>query len=260
MRNAILMFLVLAFVLPVRVQAQEGNTGAVMVITGHPDYPPIMYRSDDRIAGVGPELAEIILTRLKIPFENRFTGPWKRVQETVRHGQADLIVAIYYTDERAAYLDYSVPYCTDPVAVFASREKRFTVANRGDLVGRRGVALFGDSFGESLDRFVAEKLRMIRLYSTAEMFDHLLAGKSDYLLQGYYTVVIAAGRLGVADKIAVVKKDLAVEKFYFAFSKKSPYARLLPAFNRQIELLQQEGRIERMINDHLKSDVHGNPE
>jgi len=173
MRNAVIMILILAFVLSVQAAAQESNSRAAMVITGHPDYPPIMYRSGDRIAGAGPELAAIILSRLDIPFQNRFTGPWNRFQSTVRHGQADLVVAIYYTNERASYLDYSVPYCVDPVAVFTSRAKSFPVATRNDLIGRRGVALLGDSLGEHLDRFVEGKLQMARLYSTREMFDHL---------------------------------------------------------------------------------------
>jgi hypothetical protein len=73
-------------------------------------------------------------------------------------------------------------------------------------------------------------------------------------------VVIAAGRIGVSDRITVVKKDLAVENFHFAFSNKSPYVHLLPAFNRQIERLSREGRIERMMNAHLQSYVRGNPE
>ena len=113
-----------------------------------------MWREDDRIAGVGPDLAAMILSHLGIRHQSRYLGPWKRVQENARHGKVDLIAGIYRNIEREAYLDFSDPFCEDPTSVFVAKGKAFAITDRRDLVGRRGVTLFGDSFGDSMDRFI----------------------------------------------------------------------------------------------------------
>lgn len=163
----------------------------------------------------------------------------------------DLIAGIYRNIERESYLDFSEPYCEDPTSVFVVKGNTFPLAGRQDLVDHRGVTLFGDSFGDSMDRFIEKELRMIRVYSVDMMIDHLLSGKAEYPFFGYYAVRITANRLGVGQKLSVAKKDMVVENFYFAFSRKSPYKELLPAINRQIRRLRDEGRIDVLINDNL---------
>ena len=251
MWKTILILSALMGCLPSWAVALEGSIQDPIVISGHPDYPPFMWREGDRIVGVGPDMAGMILNRLGKPHDNRFLGPWKRVQENARHGKVDLIVGIYLNIEREAYLDVSEPFYEDPTSVFAVKGNTFPLAGRQDLVDRRGVTLFGDSFGESMDRFIEKELRMIRVYSVDMMIDHLLSGKAEYLFFGYYAVRITANRLGVGQKLSVVKKDLVVENFYFAFSKQSPHKGLLPAINRQIRRLRDEGRVDALINDHL---------
>lgn len=50
-------------------------------------------------------------------------------------------------------------------SVFVKKEKVFLISTRKDLEGWRGVTLFDDSFGDQMDRFMTDHLRMIRAYS-----------------------------------------------------------------------------------------------
>ncbi|MCB2147176.1 MAG: transporter substrate-binding domain-containing protein [Deltaproteobacteria bacterium] len=255
-RISAIILLILIVHLPTLTSAREGGIKDPIIISGHPDYPPFMWQEGDRIVGVGPDLAGIILSGLGKAYQSRYLGPWKRVQETARYGKVDLIAGIYRNIEREAYLEFSEPYCQDPTSVFVEKGKGFAVAGREDLVNRRGVTLFGDSFGDSMDRFIEKELRMARVYSVDKMIDQLLSGKAEYLFFGYYAVRISANRLGVGEKLAVVKKDLVVENFCFAFPKRSPHAALLPKINRQIRRLRDEGRIDALIEDHMNRYLH----
>ena len=232
--------------------AQEGENQSPIIMTGHPDRPPFIYQDGERIVGFGPDFAAIVLSNMGIPYERRFVGPWKRVQELARQGEVDLIAGLYRNSEREAYLAFSETFFEDPSAVFVKKTKPFFLSSHLDLVGWRGVTLFGDSFGDPLDRFIEDRLRMNRVYSLDEMFDLLLKEKADYIIFGHYAGIVAASQLGISDEIIVAKKNLVVENVYLALSKKSPHIHLLPDINREIRRLREEGRIEDLINEHMR--------
>jgi polar amino acid transport system substrate-binding protein len=237
--------------IPAWLTAQETDSKLPLIITGHPDRPFFAYKSGDRIIGLGPDLADIILSNLAIPHENRFSGPWNRVQELARNGKVDLIAGLYRTIERETFLAFSEPFFDDPTSVFVAKHGNVTISNQQDLVDWRGTTLFGDSFGNHLDHFIENELRMNRVYATEEMFSLLLSDKVDYLIFGYYSGRIVARRMGVEDQVRVAMKRLVVEKICLALSRQSPYIHLLPAINREIRRLRDEGRIDELVRKYM---------
>ena len=84
----------------------------------------IAFKDGDHIAGAAPMLVEAIGKDLKIPVESKFTGTWADAQAATREGKADMIVGIYYNDERATYLDYVQPaFMFDEVVMFVAKGK-----------------------------------------------------------------------------------------------------------------------------------------
>lgn len=231
--------------------AQQGDSEAPILITGHPDRPPFIYRDGDQIVGLGPEFAGIVLSNLEVAYESHSMGPWKRVQEFARQGKVDLIAGLYRNSQRETYLAFTIPFMEDPTSVFVKKEKAFAISTRQDLVGWRGVTLFGDSFGEQMDRFMDNQLRMIRVYAIEDMFDLVLSEKADYMIFGHYAGRVAAIRMGLENVILVAKKNLVVEKVYFALSKKSPHLYLLDDINRQICKLREEGVVDALIEEQI---------
>ena len=72
----------------------------ILIVSGHPEYPPIMWKENGAIVGVAAELAKTIFTELGLPFESKSTGPWVRVQENAKNEDIDMIVASYINLER----------------------------------------------------------------------------------------------------------------------------------------------------------------
>jgi len=259
MQKIILVLLLMLPQMPNWINAQESASQTSVIITGHPARPPFIYRDGDQIVGLGPEFAGMVLSKLGVDHESRFVGPWKRVQELARQGKVDLIAGLYRNSERETYLAFTIPFMEDPTSVFVKKEKAFSISSRKDLVGRRGVTLFGDSFGEQMDRFMNNQLRMIRAYSIQEMLDLILTEKTDYMIFGHFAGRVATIRMGLENEIIVAKKDLVVENVYLALSKKSAHVHLLPDINRQIRELRDQGVVNTLIEKRisrykLKSD------
>lgn len=247
----LILFLVLVQ-MPNGINAQDSAANPPVIVTGHPDRPPLAYQDGAHIVGFLPDIAGIVFSKLGIPYQNRFMGPWKRVQALARMGEVDLITGLYRNSEREIYLVFSKPFFDDPTSVFVKKDKAIAVSNQNDLVGFRGVTLFGDSFGEQFDQFIADHLRMVRVYSPKEMFDLLLSEKVDYMIFGHYAGRVAASQRGFNDQIAVAKKELLVTKICFAFSKKSPHVHLLPDINRELDKLREQGAIDALIDEQMR--------
>lgn len=251
MRTIILILFIGLIQTPGWIIAQDSAGNTPLILTGHPDRPPFVYQDGEQIVGFGPDLAGLVLSNLGVVYKSRFVGPWKRVQELARLGMVDMLAGLYRNSERETYLVFSESFFEDPTSIFVKRDNAVSISNVKDLIGLRGVTMFGDSFGEQLDRFIVDHLRMIRVYSLKEMFDLLMSEKVDYMVFGHYAGRVAANQMGFKDKIVVAKKKLVVENVYFAFSKKSPHIHLLPDINRELRRLREQGYIDALIDNHM---------
>src|SRR5262245_66465136 len=86
------------------VTALADCTCTKVTLTGHPQYPVIAYKDGDKIVGAAPSLVEAIGKKIDIPVESKYMGSWADAQAAARDGKVDMIVGVYYNDERATYL------------------------------------------------------------------------------------------------------------------------------------------------------------
>jgi polar amino acid transport system substrate-binding protein len=223
-----------------------------LTVTGHPQYPVIAYKEGDRIDGAAPRLVEAIAKELKIPVESKFTGSWADAQAATREGKADIIVGVYFNDERATYLDYVRPaFIFDQVVLFVAKGKSFPFSGRQDLIGKKGVTNKGESYGSELDSYIEEKLTVDRSDGVDAAFRDLLSGKAEYAIAGYYPGLAIAEKMGVKDKVELVKSAVLSTEMFIAFSKKSPCRSLSPKFGQQIAAITTDGRFNKMLTEEM---------
>ena len=222
--------------------------------TGHPQYPVIAYKDGDNIVGAAPTLVETIAKQINVPLESKYMGTWEEAQAAARDGKADMIFGIYYTDERATYLDYVQPAFTfDDVAIFVAKGKEFPFTGQDDLVGKKGVTNQGESWGMEFDAFIKDKLDVTRTDGIDAAFKDLLDGKADYLIAGYYPGLAEAAKEGIKDKVVALNQAVVTNEMFVAFSKKSPCRSLADKFGQQITVLTTNDSYDKILLEAQKA-------
>lgn len=224
---------------------------AEVILSGHPEYPPFMWQSGDTIVGVGAKLGAAIFEELEMDYSIKATGPWKRVQINAKEGNIDMIVGAYINDDRLSYMDYTKPYAKDPVGIFVRKGQDFKFEQWDDLIGKKGVTIRGESFGQEFDQFVAEKLDMQLVNRYEQNFLVLDSGRVDYSLCGVYPCLSRAVTTGHKGKFTPLKNYVSSENFYMTMSKKSPHIHLMPKINDIITRLKENGTIDQWIDEAL---------
>jgi len=244
-------FLIVATLLSHAARADDTCTN--IVATGHPDYPVMAFKEGDQISGAAPLLVAEIANSLEVPAETKYMGSWSEAQAATRDGKADMIIGVYYNDERAEYLEYVQPaFAYDPVQVFAANNARFNFSDQDDLVGKRGLANEGESFGAIFDAFLEDKLTVKRVNGLSAAFDALLSGDADYVIAGYYPATAELARLALEDKIEPLEPELLSEELFVAFSKKSSCKALASKFGEGIIEMTEDGRFRELVRDALR--------
>ena len=221
-----------------------------LTVSGHPEWEPIMSRSGDSIIGVGPELVEKIFTELGVKVNSEYVGTWDVVQSKARTGKVDVLAAAYKNDERETYMDYSIAYVKDPIAVFVNKKNKFNYSQWSDLVNRRGVSTIGDSYGQELDTYIEDKLEVARVETTKQAFEMLAANQVDYFLYALYSGNSELKKQNYGDKIEALSTYATTEDFYITISKKSPYLKYLPQVNELIEKYKADGTIDMLVEKY----------
>lgn len=247
MKNVFLLALALA-IFPVAASAE--STCKALVITGHPDYPPVSWAKDGSLVGAAPELVTKVARSLgvkKVTVKN--FGSWEKAQAAARGGEADVIFGIYKNDERATYLDYiEPPFMLDPVSVVVREGGEFPFAKWEDLKGRSGVANVGESFGKEFDAFMAKELTVARAPGVDKAFAALTDKKADYLVIGLYPGRVLARQLGLSAKVVFLPKEVQSFDMFAAFSRKSKCLDALKAgFAAGIKTEVEQGKVKELL-------------
>lgn len=233
------------------VYAEDGPAYETIVVAGHPDYPPIMWKKENRVLGVASRVVEEFFKEFDVKLDRSYLGPWKRVQGLAKHGHIDVIASCYMNDERLSYLEFSQPILKDETVIFVRNGEAFEYNSWEDLIGKKGVTLFGDSYGEKFDKFCEEKLRVKKVYGLEEALDSLLNRQVDYLFFGYYPTIVMAKLLGKDAEIEKLSKPLVEEDMYIAFSKQSNFKKFIPQLNIAIKNYKRNGLIDKWTEEYL---------
>ena len=214
----------------------------VAIVSGHPDWKPVMYKDGETIAGIGVEVTKEVFKTLGVDTQAKYAGTWDVVQENAKNGLIDAIVALYKTKEREQYLEYSIAYTQDPIVLFLPAGKSFPYTAKESLKGKKGVATVGDSYGQELDDYIVSgALNMTRVATPQEAFAMLKDGKADYFIYSLYAgqKVITEWSLTGLEESSVVSS----QPFYIGVSKKSPYAARMTEINAALQKMIDEKTI-----------------
>ncbi|MFN3581358.1 MAG: substrate-binding periplasmic protein [Pseudomonas sp.] len=202
-----------------------GGTCERLVVTGNPEYPPLLWvdpQNTKHLVGAGVELLELALEGTGIQVEVLNVGPWARAQEEVRSGRVDMLAGAFLTSQRLGYMDYIYPaYMEVPSVLFVRRDALFPYSGWDDLRDKRGSTLLNNSFGTAFDTFARDHLRIEQVPSVEQSFRTLLRGRVDYVVYERYQGLALAQQLGIEDELEIVDGSLINEQLYYTLSHSS---------------------------------------
>ena len=224
-----------------------------IVLTGHPDYPPIIWTEGKTLDGLPTRIFQKLGQESNLQVQVVNPGSWKNALAAAKSGEADAIAGVIATEDRRRWLELISPaYLENTISVIVPRARSFKFSSREDLIGRKGVVTRGESFGDDLDRFVNERLKVIRTEGSSQAFDTLLAGKADFLIGGTYPALGAAFSKGVGEEMLVLKPALVTSDVFLAFSKESPCRGLAGKFGKRIAEMKSSGEIGHMQQQAMR--------
>ena len=222
------------------------------IVSGNPKAPPVVWEEYNKLIGVGPDLAKSILTELNLDYDIQVKGDWQQVQDKCKSGEIDMIVSAYKNDERAAYMEYSLPYLPQPTVIIVPKGKEFPFGRWESLIGKRGVTNIGESYGQQFDTFIKDKLS-VQFIAFERAIELLSRGEVDYLIVDLYTALIYSRLLQGENAITILEPPVTTQTFHITIGKNSPMVVQMPAINKKLYRLVKDGTVEKLFYEHFES-------
>lgn len=172
--------------------------------------------------------------------------PWARAIRFIETGELDIILTIFYSEERAKIMDFSIPFVEIPISVIVPKGKSFPFKGPENLIGRDGLIVINASTSKEFDK-MKSKLNLTAVPEEEQIIHMLEKGRADYAVGPKYIFLVNAQKLKLRDKIEVLPTPIDSRFLHFGFSKKSPFLHFLPKLNNKIKLFEQDGTIASMV-------------
>lgn len=228
----------------------------VITLSGHPDYPPIIWfsKKENTLKGVAVELIQEMFSAHNIKIGLVPVSTWGRALEEVNQGRIDLLLPPYKTDERLrTYLFSEKPFMNDKTVLFVKKGKKIKYEKPLDLKNYKGVALINDSFGDEFDLAAKNSLTIQRLSKTSQSLNFLVRDRADYLIAGYSAGISVAIKENLKNEIEVLPKEIVSTGMYLAISKNSKWANneTMKIINKYISEKISEEKLSILIEKYL---------
>lgn len=113
------------------------------------------------------------------------------------------------------------PFLSTNSVVWQHREKSFNYREKQDLVGKLGVTVIHNSFGQEFDDFSSKQLNIEYVPSLKQAFGMLSLKRVDYVLYEKNPGIFYASQMGVSDNIMPLSPPVSSEGLYLTLSHKS---------------------------------------
>ena len=241
LRFSILLLMLVALGFNHSLNAQEITVRTV-------DWPPF-YASSLKNGGPITDITRQALKLKGHTMDIKFI-PWKRALESVKAGDADMVLAAYDTPERRADYLFSDRYYEVSEFIIGIEGK---VPSTYKQVSDLKKYTFGLTTGYAYSKEINEKTLKHQYASADEQnIKKLIAGRVDLLVMNkglFYDTLSRASSTAI--KPVFLSPPLSVNGLYNMFSKQKKHsAKLVNDFNEGLKALKASGRYNEILKDH----------
>lgn len=228
-----------------------------LTASGNSEYPPYLWRAGDdslEMLGAIPKLMDYVSQQLGIEVVLKYVGPWGRVQEEVAEGEIDLIAGAFYTVPRSYRMDYIRPaFQKTRTAVWVRKAGAFPYKQWSDLLGRSGVTVINNSFGQAFDEYAEHHLNIHEAVRLKQGLNMLLGGRVEYFIYEDNPARAYAAELGILDQIEALDVPIGSEDLFLTISKKSDCN--TPELRQKLSDILISAQQQELMKQYLKQGI-----
>ena len=215
------------------------------------DYPPFSVVTDGKADGFSVELLRAVANEMGLEIEFK-VDHWETIKKELEDGKLDVLPLVGYSEERANYFDFTVPYIVMRGNIFV-RKNYNEIHSEDDLHGKEIIVMRGDNAQEYAERMgFTDRLILVDTYT--EAFELLSSGSHDAVLAQSLvgqklindlkiTNIEAVTRMS-DDGIDRVKVSLEGFEQKFSFAVKEGDKDLLALLNEGLAIVSENGTYE----------------
>lgn len=218
------------------------SPGRVIIARGDINYPPYEFLdSKGEPAGYNIEVFRAVADAVGIKAEIRL-GPWDEVRKELEAGKIDMLMGMFYSEERDRLVDFSDPHLIIHHAIFARKDSRIKTKN--DLKGKRIIVQEGDIMHDyAVQHNLSESLILVK--SQPEGLKLLASGKNDCFLGAEREGLLIIKKYGFKNVITVGTPFYPME---YGFAVPEGRSLLLNKLNEGLDIIKERG-VYREINE-----------
>lgn len=225
------------------------------LVTGN-DYAPF---TDERLPqrGMVTEIVELVFKEMHYDVQVTFR-PWKRGYEETKKGIFAATFPYIKTDERLQAFYYSEPITTIPTRIFVTN--RSPIRKLDDLQGRRICIPLGYGINKELNTMLRRTVSD-QLGSPVDLegcLRQMIAGRKDFFILNEISGWMAIqNTFQSKDDFRTLDTVFASDSHHLIISKSYPNAeKILADFNQGIANLRQTGRLQQIVDRHLRDIIN----
>jgi len=215
------------------------------------DYPPWEKNVAGQPEGINIDIMKALAERLGFDVAFR-PYPFRRILVLLENGGADMAGGLARSAEREAYARYLEPSYQKTIRVFIMRrESGIRLRTYADLLPLRIGVRAGNRLFEPFDSDA--RLMKVEAHSVDQMFQMLLAGRTDVIVGGSIQLRHAAKVSGYAGRVKLAPYTVETQDGgFFALSRASALEGSFDAIQKAFRELHARGVIDRIIESHLR--------
>lgn len=222
--------------------------------TGWETAKPFQFKEKDKVQGIDLDTLSLVLTSMgcSVSFEEI---PWERHLKEVESGKVDVASGASRTSEREKWGLFTKAYSGEAVLLYTLKENqtKYKFKNERELVktGLKIGIVAASYLGEEFDKLIEEKLlvknvNLFEFTNEKQLIDLLLTKRIDGFLYG-------GKQVNFHSDIVMHPQKMFEHEAAFLFSKKTTTPEFINVFNKHLQKLKQEGKVDEIARKYLSS-------
>lgn len=193
------------------------------------DWPPYEFKAGDPgneyISGFSTEVIQAVLKKMNIGIKGKIEQyPWARGEKMVIDGSADMLYTAATSEKRALITHYPTESLMESSWSFFIRkedEGKLKYDSFDDLKGKKIGVVRAYTYTPELWAFMEKEKSFDEVVSDELNVKKLLAKRIDFIAMDFGNGIALLKKMGLADKVVVLKKPIKSASLYAIFSQKT---------------------------------------